>query len=89
MTIENYINKYEIYLITITQCVIVYIEEIIMTIKELREKTGLSQNQFAKKYKLSIRQVQSWEQGQRNTPRTILYMLERLINEDYKEQKND
>ena len=59
-----------------------------MTIKELREKTGLSQSQFAKKYKLSVRQVQSWEQGQRNTPEATLYMLERLINEDYKEQKD-
>ena len=59
-----------------------------MTIKELREKTGLSQSQFAKKYKLSIRQVQSWEQGQRNTSEGTLYMLERLINEDFKEQKD-
>lgn len=58
-----------------------------MTIKELREKTGLSQSQFAKKYKLSLRQIQSWEQGQRNTPEATLYMLERLVNEDYKEQK--
>ena len=59
-----------------------------MTIKELREKTGLSQSQFAKKYKLSVRQVQSWEQGQRNTPEATLYMLERLINKDYKKQKD-
>ena len=56
-----------------------------MTIKELREKTGLSQSQFAKKYKLTVRQVQSWEQGVRNTPESILYMLERLIAEDFKE----
>lgn len=45
-------------------------------------------NMFAKKYKLSVRQVQFWEQGQRDTPEATLYMLERLINEDYKEQKD-
>lgn len=32
-----------------------------ITIKEIREQTGLSQNQFAKKFHLTIRVVQSWE----------------------------
>ena len=59
-----------------------------MTIKELRKKTGLSQSKFAEMYKFSIRQIQTWEQGTRNTPECILYMLERLINEDFKEQKD-
>lgn len=55
-----------------------------MTIKELREQTGLSQSQFAKKYRLSVKQVQSWEQGWRNVPASTLYMLERCVKEDYK-----
>ena len=55
----------------------------LMTIKELRMKTGLSQSQFAKKYKFTVKQVQSWEQGWRNTPEYVLYLLERVIDLDY------
>ena len=57
-----------------------------MTIKELREKTGLSQSQFATKYKVSIRQIQTWEQGIRNVPESTLYLLERCIKEDFKDR---
>lgn len=57
-----------------------------MTIKELRELTGLSQSQFANKYHFTLRQLQSWEQGFRNTPECILYLLERCVREDFKEE---
>ena len=50
-----------------------------MTIKELREQTGLTQKQFAEKYHFTLRQVQSWEQGYRKTPSCILYLLEQVI----------
>ena len=50
-----------------------------ITIKELREQTGLSQSQFAKKFHLTTRVVQSWEQGQRNTLDCILYMIQRIL----------
>ena len=50
-----------------------------MTIKELRLLTGLSQSQFAKKYRFSVKQVQSWEQGWRKTPVHVLYLLERCV----------
>lgn len=50
-----------------------------ITIKEIREQTGLSQSQFAKKFHLTTRAVQSWEQGQRNTPDCILYMIQRIL----------
>ncbi len=59
-----------------------------VTIKGLREKTGLSQSKFAEKYRLTKWQVQKWEQGQRNVPESMLYLLERVVNEDYKEQKD-
>lgn len=54
-----------------------------MSIKDLRHKTGLSQRKFADMYKFSVRQVQSWEQGQRETPECILYMLNRLLAIDF------
>lgn len=55
-----------------------------ITILELRKQTGLSQSQFAKKFHLSIRAVQSWEQGQRNTPEHILYMVQKIL--EYEER---
>lgn len=48
-------------------------------IKEIREQTGLSQSQFAKKFHLTTRTIQAWEQGQRNTPEHILYMIQRIL----------
>lgn len=57
-----------------------------MSILELRKQTGLSQNQFAKKFHLSIRAVQSWEQGQRNTPEHVLYMIQKIL--EYEERMN-
>jgi DNA-binding transcriptional regulator YiaG len=50
------------------------------TIKELRQKTGLSQNKFAQKYHIHTTTLQHWEQGVSKTPETILYLLERVID---------
>lgn len=56
-----------------------------MTIKELREQTGLTQKQFAEKYHFTLRQVQSWEQGYRKVPKCILYLLEQVIVKESKQ----
>lgn len=58
------------------------------TIKELRQITGLSQSQFAKKYHIeNLSTLQHWEQGVRNVPSYYLYLLNRIILEvDYKEK---
>jgi putative transcriptional regulator len=50
-----------------------------MTILDLRKQTGLSQNQFAKKFHIQLKTLQSWEQGWRNTPESILYMVQRIL----------
>lgn len=58
-----------------------------MTIKELRQITGLSQFKFAEKYHINLWTLQEWERGRSKTPESILYFLERLITEvDYKER---
>ena len=57
-----------------------------MTVKELRSITGLSQSQFSSKYHLTAQQLQTWEQGRRNTPDGILYMLNRLVRIDFPEK---
>lgn len=55
-----------------------------ITILELRKQTGLSQSKFAKRFHLTTRAVQSWEQGTRNTPDHILYMIQKIL--DYEER---
>lgn len=55
-----------------------------MTIKELREITGLSQKAFGEKYHIPKRSIENWEGGQRKPSETILYLLERAVKEDYK-----
>lgn len=55
-----------------------------LSILELRKQTSLSQSQFAKKFHLSIRAVQSWEQGKRNTPEYVLYMVQKIL--EYEER---
>ena len=55
-----------------------------MTIKELRQITGLSQKAFGEKYHITKRSIENWEGGQRKPSETILYLLERAVKEDYK-----
>ena len=46
--------------------------------KRLREKTGLTQKEFARKYHVSLRTLQGWEAG-RTVPDSIYWMLDRII----------
>lgn len=50
-----------------------------VTILELRKQTGLSQSQFAKEFHIQLKTLQSWEQGWRNTPEYILYMIQKIL----------
>ena len=50
-----------------------------ISILELRQQTGLSQSQFAKKFHIQLKTLQAWEQGWRNTPECILYMVQRIL----------
>lgn len=47
-------------------------------IKTIRNRTGLSQTQFAKKYAISAQAVRSWEQGVRNPQPSTLLMLNEI-----------
>ena len=51
-----------------------------MTIKELRESTGLSQSKFAEKYHITEGTLQHWEQGVRKPPEYVVYMLNIILN---------
>ena len=60
-----------------------------MTIKELRQHTGLSQAAFAQKYEIPKRTVENWEEGHREPPVYVLKLLERVIMEDFPKQEQN
>jgi putative transcriptional regulator len=64
-----------------------------MTIKELRERTGLSQYKFAEKFKMGTANISHWEQEIRKPPEYVTYMMERILdlekeNEDLRNGTN-
>lgn len=54
-----------------------------MTIKEMREKTGLSQNQFAVMIGIPVANIQYWEQGQRKPPEYVVNLLEFFLTKKH------
>ena len=52
------------------------------TIKELREGLGLSQAKFAERFYLSVRTLQNWEQGYRETPEYVIKLIEKIIESE-------
>lgn len=51
-----------------------------MTIKELRERTGLSQSKFANKFRMTPVNISHWEQEVRKPPEYVTYMMERILD---------
>lgn len=54
-----------------------------MKIKELRNLTGMSQNEFASYFGISVRNIQEWEQERKNPPSYLVGLLERILNNEY------
>lgn len=52
-------------------------------IKELREETEMSQQQFAKHFGLPLRTLQGWEQGRRKPPDYLVELLKRIWELEY------
>lgn len=46
-----------------------------MTLKELREASGMSRNQFCEYFGIPYRTVQDWELGNRNCPEYLLDLM--------------
>ena len=64
-----------------------------MTIKEIRAVTGLTQKEFAKKYDIPVQTIKGWESSpesssHRDCPTYVLKLLERVVIEDYRRNKN-
>ncbi len=59
-----------------------------MTIKELRQQTGLSQQKFAEKFHLTADNVRCWEQGRNKPLDSIPYMIEYILKlEEERDEK--
>lgn len=50
-------------------------------VRAIRQKTGLSQIEFANKLKISFKTLQNWEQGRRKPTGTAIVLMN-LINKD-------
>ena len=48
-------------------------------IRRLRERSGLSQSEFAGKFYIKIKTLQSWEQGWRRVPDSIYFLVRRIL----------
>lgn len=48
-------------------------------LKKLRLNMGLSQKEFADKYKINIRTLQDWELGRHEPPPYAFYLITRII----------
>lgn len=53
-----------------------------MEIRELRERLGATQREFALRYHIPFRTVQNWETGIRKPPEYIIELLEMRVRED-------
>ena len=50
-----------------------------MTIREMRENTGLSQSKFATLLHIPIRTIQTWEINQRKPPTYVVELIEKVL----------
>ena len=55
-----------------------------MKIKDLRQKTGLSQSKFAIYLGIPLTNIQHWEQGVRNPPEYVMGLIQRVMIADGK-----
>ena len=51
-----------------------------MNIKELRQRTGLSQSQFADYFEIPVRTIQKWERNGSTPPEYTPKMMERILD---------
>lgn len=58
-----------------------------MNVKDIRSRTGLSQQKFSEKYEIPKRTIEEWESGRRTPPDYVLKMLARIVDEDIEQQK--
>ena len=58
-------------------------------IKELRQRTELSQAKFAKKFFIPTHNVETWEMGIRKPPAYVVKMIATILDYEDKFKEND
>lgn len=53
-----------------------------MTIKELRERTGMKRAEFSRRYGIPVRTLEDWDAGRRKPPEWLPNILEKAIKYD-------
>ncbi len=53
-------------------------------VKSLRKKTGLSQSDFCKCYDIPVATLRDWEQGRRKCPEYVIKLLDFKVEYDIK-----
>lgn len=57
-----------------------------MTVKEIRNLTGLSQSKFCEKYGIPPATLRHWERGDRECPEYVLELLKFKVNKDMEDK---
>ena len=81
---NRYQEKGSVILKNSRHCLIIYYriddkEMIFVSIRELRECTGLSQNKFAAMFGIPAATVKDWEYGRRNPPSYVVDMIKTIL----------
>ena len=50
-----------------------------MSIKKMRDQTGLSQSKFAGMFDIPVATLKDWEQGRRNPPSYVISMIKTIL----------
>lgn len=58
-----------------------------MTIREIRELSGLSRAEFSRLYNIPKRTLEDWDAGIRKPPIYVVELLERVVRLDFKNKK--
>ncbi len=56
----------------------------VLTIKELRAMTGVSQSKFAKMFHVPVGTLSHWEQGVRTPPEYVVFMMRTILIQNRK-----
>lgn len=52
--------------------------------EKIRNILGISRAEFSRRYNIPLRTLENWESGDREPPKYVLELLERVVKEDSK-----
>lgn len=55
--------------------------------EKIRNILGISRAEFSRRYNIPLRTLENWESGDREPPKYVLELLERVVKEDLMNNK--